>query len=132
MKALALKLDFKTTRQANEKALRSMFQYQCSLTDIKQNLQARAALYGDLLEPSWFTRNTDLGGKTKNLKQRRSARSMLLGAVLLVAQMGAHQLRHLLTSGKSGMLNGMALHATGSAAYFKKALQQAPMIEVLQ
>ena len=52
LQALALKLNFKTTRQANEKALRSMFQSHCSATDLKQTLQARAALYGDLLEPS--------------------------------------------------------------------------------
>ena len=50
--ALALKLNFKTTRQANEKALRSMVQSKCSATDLRQTLQGRAALYGDLLDTS--------------------------------------------------------------------------------
>ena len=57
---------------------------------------------------------------------------MLLGAVLLVAQIGAHQLRHLLTSGMSGRLKDIQLEAVGTAAHFKKALPQAPLIEVIQ
>ena len=87
--ALALKLNFKTTQQANEKALRSMLKSRGLATDLRQSLQARAAIYGDLLDPTWFTRNFDLSGKLKDLTQRRLARSMMLGAVLFTAQLGA-------------------------------------------
>ena len=50
--ALALQLNFKTTQQANEKALRSLLKSQGLATDLKQALQARAAVYGDLLDTS--------------------------------------------------------------------------------
>ena len=50
--ALALKLNFKTTQQANEKALLSVLQSKGKAADLKQTLQARAALYGELLDPS--------------------------------------------------------------------------------
>ena len=50
--ALALQLNFKTTQQANEKALRSLLKSQGLATDLKQALQARAAVYGDLLDSS--------------------------------------------------------------------------------
>ena len=50
--ALALQLNFKTTQQANEKALRSLLKSQGLATDLKQALQARAAVYGELLDTS--------------------------------------------------------------------------------
>ena len=50
--ALALKLNFKTTQQANEKALRSLIKSNGSASELKQSLQARAAIYGAMLEPS--------------------------------------------------------------------------------
>ena len=50
--ALALKLNFKTTQQANEKALANLINKKGTATDLKQMLQARAALYGQLLDPS--------------------------------------------------------------------------------
>ena len=50
--ALALQLNFKTTQQANEKALRSLLKSQGLATDLKQALQARAAVYGGLLDTS--------------------------------------------------------------------------------
>ena len=50
--ALALKLHFKTTQQANEKALANLIKQKDTATDLKQMLQARAALYGQLLDPS--------------------------------------------------------------------------------
>ena len=50
--ALALKLNFKTTQQANEKALLSLLKSKGKATDLKQTLQARSALYGEMLDPS--------------------------------------------------------------------------------
>ena len=50
--ALALKLNFKTTQQANEKALLNLLKSKGKATDLKQMLQARSALYGEMLDPS--------------------------------------------------------------------------------
>ena len=50
--ALALKLNLKTTQQANEKALLDIKKSRGSSAGLKQALQARAAIYGDLLDPS--------------------------------------------------------------------------------
>ena len=50
--ALALKLNLTTTQRANEKALTDLTKSSSSSAGLKQVLQARAALYGDLLEPS--------------------------------------------------------------------------------
>ena len=50
--ALALKLNLTTTQRANEKALTDLTKTSGSTAGLKQVLQARAALYGDLLEPS--------------------------------------------------------------------------------
>ena len=130
--ALALKLDFKTTQQANEKALRSLIKSSGLATDLKQALQARAAIYGGMLDPSWFNRGFDLGAKADDLRQRRQARAMLIGGVLLVAQLGAHRIRSLLADGKKGVLDDIRPSSVGTAAHFTKALGQAPMLEVMK
>ena len=128
--ALTLKLDLK--QQANEKSFATLINSKGSATDLRQALQARAALYGNALSPSWFVQNFDLSAKAQNLNQRRLARSMFLGAVLLVTQLGAHQIRTMLTKGKSGVLKNLRPDAHGTTLYFKKMLQEAPLIEVLQ
>ena len=66
------------------------------------------------------------------MKQRRLARSMLTAAVLMVAQVGAHQLRTIFSSGKSGSLNSIRPDSVGTAAYFTKALGKAPLSEVIR
>ena len=50
--ALALKLNFATTQRANEKALKDLRDSNGSAAGLRQALQARAALYGDLIDPS--------------------------------------------------------------------------------
>ena len=50
--ALALKLNFKTTQHANEKALLQIVKSRGSALELKQALQARGAIYGDLLDTS--------------------------------------------------------------------------------
>ena len=50
--ALALQLNFKTTQQANEKALHELFKADSPSPELKRTLQARAAVYGDLLDPA--------------------------------------------------------------------------------
>ena len=76
--------------------------------------------------------NFDLSAKTQSLSQRRLARSMFLGSVLLVAQLGAHRIRTMLSKGKSGVLKNLRPEAHGTMLYFKKVLQEAPLIEVVQ
>ena len=50
--ALALKLNLTTTQRANEKALAELSKSRGKTAGLKQAVQARAALYGELLEPS--------------------------------------------------------------------------------
>ena len=119
--ALALKLNFKTSQQANEKALRQLLNAKGSAYGLKQALQARAAIYENMLDPSWFVKNFDLSAKAKGLNQRREARSMLIGAVLLVAQIGAHDIGSMLNSGDSRILKNIMYHTRrGTAAQFIK------------
>ena len=97
--ALALKLNLKTSQQANEKVLLSLLKPGGENAGLKQTLQARAAVYGALLDPAWFCKNYDLRGKLQSLQKRRVARSMLVGAPLFSAQLGAHKIRKMLASG---------------------------------
>ena len=50
--ALALKLNLKTSQQANEKVLLSVVKSGGKKAGLKQILQARAAVYGGLLDPA--------------------------------------------------------------------------------
>ena len=131
--ALALKLNFKTSQQANEKALRQLMDNKGSAYGVKQALQARAAIYDNMLDPSWFVKNFDLSAKTKDVGQRREARAMLIGAVLLIAQLGAHDIRSRLSQGTPGLLKEILYDPRrGTALQFIKLLSQAPMLEVME
>ena len=57
---------------------------------------------------------------------------MILGAVLLVAQVGAHSVRTLLTTGDAQALHNIKPDDYGTAAQFTKALAKAPMLDVLR
>ena len=50
--ALAIKLNLKTNQQANEKVLLSLVKSGGKSAGLKQTLQARAAVYGSLLDPA--------------------------------------------------------------------------------
>ena len=50
--ALALKLNIKTSQQANEKVLLSLLKPGGENAGLKQTLHARAAVYGALLDPA--------------------------------------------------------------------------------
>ena len=50
--ALALKLNLKTNQQANERSLLNLLKSKGLDGNLKQMLQARAAVYGHQLEPS--------------------------------------------------------------------------------
>ena len=130
--ALALKLNITTTQRANEKALMDLTKASGSTAGLKQALQARAALYGDLLEPSWFARNTDLSAKANSLKKRRVARAMLSGAVLLVAQLGAHEVRSLLSSGQEDVLKDQGIGSRRLTSASLKNMAKASPLEMLK
>ena len=49
-----------------------------------------------------------------------------------MTQIGAHRVRKMLTEGKTGVLKNLRLEAHGTTLYFKKTLQEAPLIEVLE
>ena len=50
--ALALQLNLTTTQRANEKALAELAKTSGKTAGLKEAIQARAALYGELLDPS--------------------------------------------------------------------------------
>ena len=100
--------------------------------DLKQALKARAAVYGQLLKPSWFHKGFDLSSKTTTNKSRRLARAMFFGAVLFAGQLGAQQLCSLMTKGDKTILENMRPDYYGSAAQFKKALAKAPLLQIVE
>ena len=120
--ALAAKLNIKSAQQVNEKSLLKILNDRGSAADLKQAVQARAAVYGSLLDPCWFVKNLDLSSKIKDLKGRRSARATLMGAVLFTAQAGLHNITSILGSGDSEILDRIDPTSIGSAAQFKKAV----------
>ena len=50
--ALAIKLNLKTTQQANEKVLLNLLKSDGQKCGLKQTIQARAAVYGNFLDPA--------------------------------------------------------------------------------
>ena len=100
--------------------------------DVKQALKARAAVYGQLLDPSWFCKGFDLSAKTKTNKSRQLARAMFFGSVLFAAQLGAQKLRSLMTKGDRTILENMRPSSYGTAAQFMKALGKAPLLQILE
>ena len=50
--ALAIKLNLKTSQQANERALSQLLKSPTRNGELKQTLQARAAIYDNLLDPA--------------------------------------------------------------------------------
>ena len=77
-------------------------------------------------------KNFDLSMKANDLRERRLARSQLIGAPLFIAQLGAYEIRQDLISGKEDILDKIQPHTVGTAAEFKKALGQAPPLEIIK
>ena len=91
--AFALKMGLNGPQQVKERALHNVLTDRLARGDMKQVLQSRAEIYGDALEPNWFQTNSYLGGKAKRMRQKNRARSQLAGAPLLLAQIGALEIR---------------------------------------
>ena len=131
--AIAQKCELGSTQQFNEKALRTILKNKGSCADLKQTLKARAAVYGQLLDPSWFCKGVDLSAKTKmSPKSRRLARAMFVGAVLFVQQMGFREIQRIMTHGDRTILDNMNLGSYGTAGEFMKALSKAPLLQILE
>ena len=99
---------------------------------LKQALQARAAVYGNLLDASWFCKNFDLSSKAQSLDRRRQARSMLSGASLFVAQIGAQAIRKQLTTGDDDVFSEINLATVGTAGQFIKMIGKMSALGVLK
>ena len=125
--AIAQKLNIGSTQHSNEKALLTLKE-KGTVTDLKQTLKARAAVYGAELDPSYFRKGFDLSAKTKTPKDRRVAWGMPASTALFVAQVGAHNIRKLLTQGDGAVLANIRPEARGTATQFKKALAKAPIL----
>ena len=59
------------------------------------------------------------------------ARSLLIGGVLLIAQLGAHELRSLLSTGQKEVLKGVRRDARGNAGQLCEKLAKASPLEIL-
>ena len=101
-------------------------------SSLKQAVQARASVYGEMSEPSWFTKNYDVGGKAQTLKQRRIVRSQLASAPLLVAQTGLYGVQTALHSGDDSVLEQMRLGDHASVIHILKLLSRASPFSVLK
>lgn len=75
--------------------------------DLEKVLQYRAEIYGNQLETTWFSHGSDLSIKLKSQRERNIARSMLVGAPVLVAQKGAQKLRKRMLEGDSQVLENL-------------------------
>ena len=130
--ALAIKLDLKTKQHANSKALQKLIKAKGVCPTLKQAIQARAAVYGEVGEPTWFVRSTDISAKASTSVLRRSVRVQLAAAPLTVAQVGLQRLCTLLNSGDSSVLHRLSLGDHYTVAEILKMLSQAPPIAVLK
>ena len=60
---VSFKVKAKTNQQANKRAPSSLVKMKGHNVTLKQALQARAALYGYMLDPAWFCNNFYLRSK---------------------------------------------------------------------
>ena len=131
--AIAQKYMLSSARQFNEKTLKTVLKNKGACADLKQALKARAAVYGQLLDPAWFAKGVDLSSKTKMIpKSRRLARAMFAGAVLFASQLGFKELRKLIMDGDKKILADVNPASYGTAAQFLKALRKAPLLQILE
>ena len=66
--ALAVKMGLSGPQQVREQALHNVLISKSARGDMKQILQSRAEIYGEVLNANWFKPKVDLGGKTKYLQ----------------------------------------------------------------
>ena len=99
--------------------------------DLVEVLRSREKIYGKHLDPSWFSYSSDLGGIVKSNQEKNLARSMLVGAPLMVAQKGAQTLRKKLMEGDSQILQNLQMDTPTTLAQVLKQLQSVPPLTLL-
>ena len=103
-----------------------------SCSSLKQALQARAAVYDEVADPACFARGQDTSGKAQTSKLRRTVRSQLAAAPLLIAQVDLQRLRALLDNCDSQILARIKLDEQYTVAETLKFLSKAPPLSVLE
>ena len=106
---LAVKMGLNGPEQVKERALHNVLTSKSVRGDMKQVLQSRAEIYGDMVDPNKFKSRVDLGGKTKSMREKNQARALLAGAPLLLAQLGALEFRKKMMQGDSEVLSTIRL-----------------------
>ena len=124
--ALALKLNLSTHQHANEKALGVLRKSGGEGCNLKQTLQARAAIYDSGVSPTWFGKDEALNSKAKTPKLRRAARSHLIAAPLFIAQVGVDKVQQIMNKGKHDELEVLKLSDKGTVAEIIDILARAP------
>ena len=130
--ALAIQLGLNGPQQVKEHALHNVLNSSSARSDMKQILQSRAGIYGDELDPKWFKPKTDLGGKTSTVKMKNQARSQLAGAPLLVAQLGALELRKRMIQGDPKAMQRYRLGTLTTVAELLNVLGKLPPLSILR
>ena len=101
-------------------------------SSLKQAVQARAAVYGEMSDATQYTKNFDIGGKAQTLKRRRIVRSQLVSAPLLVTQTGLQRMQATLGSGNDSVLEQIRLGDHYSVIHMLKVLSRARPLSVLK
>ena len=130
--ALAIKLNLKTRQHAHKKVLQNMVGSGGKCSSLKQAVQARAAVYGEVVDPALFARNQDTSRKARTSTLRRTIRSQLAASPLIVAQVGLQRVTALLNTGDSQALARVRLGEQRSVAETLKILSRAPPMSVLK
>ena len=130
--ALAIKLNLKTRQHANERVLRGLLRTGGRCGTLKEAVQARAAIYDEIVDPSMFVKGKNIADKAKTVEVRRKVRSQLVGAPLVVAQTGLQSIVGLLSRGDKSVLNNLRLGDRLTVAEVLKALNMAPPLTVMK
>ena len=130
--ALAIKLNLKTRQHANERVLRGLLRSGGRCGTLKEAVQARAAIYDEIVDPSMFVKGKNIADKAKTVEVRRKVRSQLVGAPLVVAQTGLQSIVGLLSRGDKSVLNNLRLGDRLTVAEVLKALNMAPPLTVMK
>ena len=99
---------------------------------LEEVLQSREKIYGNLLDPTKLSHGSDLDVKLQSMQERSMARSMLAGAPLMVAQMGAQKLRRKMLEGDPGVLRNLQLNTPTTLAQVLEKFRKAPPLDILK
>ena len=130
--ALAIKLNLKTRQHANERVLRGLLKSGGRCGTLKQAVQARAAVYDEVMDPSFFRKGKNIAAKAKSIKERRVMRSQLVGAPLMVAQTGLQSIVKLLSGGDDRVVDRLHLGDRLTVAEVLKSLSAAPPLTIMK